>query len=293
MIIKKYHITNSKITKNLTIAIFSDIHYSNNYNHKKLEKILKSLKDNPPNYICIPGDIVDNSNILDDKENQVKILTFFKQLGKIAPTFISLGNHDNTRLENNITKKENHIFWKNQFKNLKKDNIYLLNNEIYENDKIRIIGFVPEFNYYHNKQKEELIEVLIKNFNQKIPKIDNKKINVLICHSPIKMLDKEAIESINQLKYIDIVISGHMHNGMVPNILDKIFPKNRGIISPNKKIYPNNARGIKTVQTTNKEITLIISGAITKIPQSVIKILQLGNCLYKPQMEYLKITKNK
>jgi len=151
---------------------------------------------------------------------------------------------------------------------------------------------VPSFTYYHNPKNEESSNILIEDFNKNINKIDNNKLNILLCHSPIKILTKEVIKNIENLKNIDIVLSGHMHNGMIPNILDKVFPKNKGLIAPNRTLYPDNARGIKKITVDNKKITLLISGGITKIQDSAPKIFHFANFFYKPQLEYIKITKN-
>ena len=78
---------------------------------------------------------------------------------------------------------------------------------------------------------------------------------------------------------------------MVFSVIDGIFPKNRGIIAPNKSLYPDNARGIKKVKIDNKEITLVISGGITKLSKSSVKLLHFGDYIYRPQIEYLMIKK--
>lgn len=80
-----------------------------------------------------------------------------------------------------------------------------------------------------------------------------------------------------------------MHNGMITKLLDNIFPKNRGVVAPNKKLYPDNARGIKKVKINKKEITLIISGGITKIQETAPKVLHFANHLYDSQIETITI----
>ncbi len=51
----------NKDIKDIKIALLSDIHYSPNYNLKIFEKLTTQIKNNIPNYICILGDILDNS----------------------------------------------------------------------------------------------------------------------------------------------------------------------------------------------------------------------------------------
>lgn len=58
-----------------------------------------------------------------------------------------------------------------------------------------------------------------------------------------------------------MILSGHMHNGLVFNFLDKLIKNNYGFISPNRKLFPNNARGI--IKHKNNRFN-IISGGIIK-----------------------------
>ena len=114
MITKNYSIKINKTKKDRKIAIVSDIHYTNNFNKKTFDEIIKNLKTNQPDYICIPGDIVDKSNVLDYQTNT--LIDFFKTLGTIAPTYITLGNHDYLRKENKKYKEEYHSFWETNIK---------------------------------------------------------------------------------------------------------------------------------------------------------------------------------
>lgn len=292
MIIKKYEIINNKANKNIKIALFSDIHLSKTFKLKRFKQILNNLKENKPNYICITGDIVDKTNILDSKEYKNLLLDFLKKLGKISPTYITLGNHDCLRKENKKYKKENNAFWTKELQKLKKYNVFLLMNEIKTLENINFISYITPYEYYYKNKKKDSKEILIKDLSNKkeLFNQDNKKLNILLFHDPYYITNKEVID---KLKNIDIILSGHMHNGLIPNIIDKIFPKNRGLIAPNRKLYPDNARGIKKIKYKEKEINLIISGGITKISETSPKILHFVDNLYKPQIEYLTIKNQK
>ena len=80
------------------------------------------------------------------------------------------------------------------------------------------------------------------------------KLNVLLMHSPI-LIGEKTIKK--ELSKYDIVLSGHMHNGVVPPILDELFDNNIGIIAPNKKVFPKYARGI-----IKKDNITVISGGV-------------------------------
>lgn len=59
-----------------------------------------------------------------------------------------------------------------------------------------------------------------------------------------------------------------MHNGMVFPIVDDLISNNKGIIAPNKTLFPDNARGTKTITVNGHQIHLIINGGITKLQES-------------------------
>ena len=59
MIQNNYYKVNNKLNKK--IALFADIHYSDIFNLKVFDKIIVNLKDNKPDFICIPGDLIDDA----------------------------------------------------------------------------------------------------------------------------------------------------------------------------------------------------------------------------------------
>ena len=141
MIIKKYSISNWKVNREIKIAVFSDLHYSSLFKRRRFDDILNTLRKDKPDYICIPGDIVDDIGVLDIEDNCQELITFFKKLGSIATTFISIGNHDIKRIVNNRSFYDEKRTFKNKFDCLRGDNVILLDNEIYEIDNVRFIGF--------------------------------------------------------------------------------------------------------------------------------------------------------
>ena len=78
-----------KISKDVKLLVFSDIHYSGNHDIKKLERLIEKVEMYDMDYICIPGDTIDIPNI-----NCDYMVKFFTKLGSIAPVILSLGNHD-------------------------------------------------------------------------------------------------------------------------------------------------------------------------------------------------------
>ena len=259
-------LSSKKLKKDITFIHIGDIHYNETTSTKKLEYIKYAIEDAHPDYIFITGDLLDRPKITKNKEKIKLLVSWLNSLGNIAKVFISLGNHD-------IILEEDYKFF-NKLNDI--NNIYVLNNQSYEDENVFISGFTLPTNYYYNIEKHEdedaLLETLQNNFNL-VTNLPKKKYKVALIHSPILLSEKKVIE---KLKEYDLVLSGHMHNGLIPRILDKIIKNNYGLISPDKRFFAKNTRGkIKT-----KYYTIIITGGITKLSPSSTKILSKLNGLY-------------
>lgn len=264
--IVKNILSSKKLKKNITFIHIGDIHYNETTSTKKLEYIKYAIEDAHPDYIFITGDLLDRPKITKNKEKIKLLVSWLNSLGNIAKVFISLGNHD-------IILEEDYKFF-NKLNDI--NNIYVLNNQSYEDENVFISGFTLPTNYYYNIEKHEdenaLLETLQNNFNL-VTNLPKKKYKVALIHSPILLSEKKVIE---KLKEYDLILSGHMHNGLIPRILDKIIKNNYGLISPDKRFFAKNTRGkIKT-----EYYTIIITGGITKLSPSSTKILSKLNGLY-------------
>lgn len=264
--IVKNILSSKKLKKDITFIHIGDIHYNETTSTKKLEYIKYAIEDAHPDYIFITGDLSDRPKITKNKEKIKLLVSWLNSLGNIAKVFISLGNHD-------IILEEDYKFF-NKLNDI--NNIYVLNNQSYEDKNIFISGFTLPTNYYYNIEKHEdenaLLETLQNNFNL-VTNLPKKKYKVALIHSPILLSEKKVVE---KLKEYDLILSGHMHNGLIPRILDKIIKNNYGLISPDKRFFAKNTRGkIKT-----KYYTIIITGGITKLSTSSTKILSKLNGLY-------------
>lgn len=274
---------NTNTKKDLTIIHISDIHFNTNTSLSKLNKLTTEIKKNNPDYIMISGDLIDEPKIIKNKYKIKELLQFLSNLSEITKIFISLGNHD-------IFSPEDLKFF-NKLNELK--NIYILDNDCYKDEFIYISGITLPNNYYYNITHEESSEVLVKHLtnNRKlISKLPRELPKVILIHSPIKLTNKEVL---NKLKEYDLILSGHTHNGMVPGILKSLFPKNKGLIAPNKTLFPEIAKGKIEVNQDNKKITIIINGAITKLSSKSSKILSKLNIVYPMSINKIIITKKR
>ena len=73
------------------LALLADLH------GRPYSRVISSVADHHPSLICITGDILYGSHPLNDKsplETQENVLPFLTGCAAIAPTFLSLGNHE-------------------------------------------------------------------------------------------------------------------------------------------------------------------------------------------------------
>ena len=262
MVVNNYELGNKY---NKKIALFADIHYSKKYPLKNLNKIIENININKPDYICIPGDIIDDATIIDDKEIEY-LINFIKKLTKISKVILSYGNHDEI-----IIKKHQYKNTTTFFKNLNKiQNLYFLDNENVLIDNINFIGYHKHNSLFKRYEKIDMKEDL-KNIEDKFIK---NKYNILLSHSPINIL--------NYNLKADLILSGHMHNGLVLPVFKK---GNNGIVGPYSTFFPKECRGI----IKKKNTTLIINGGVRKISNSSSFILRILNPIYKIHIDYIKI----
>ncbi len=263
MVIEKYNLS-KKYHKR--IVHISDIHYKNKKNLKNLYKILKVIKNLKPDYICITGDIVDDKNIKD----QQLLVDYIKDLSSICKIFISLGNHEfyyNHHLEKSYDKS---LF--DKVDRLK--NVYVLDNKIHSEFGINFIGITLDNNYYDLESESEFLYFM----NKKIPRLDCKY-NILLLHSPYRIVDKKTIENLKCKNNISLVLSGHMHAGLTFEWMKKIL-KGRGLVTPQKEFFKNYCYGMFKINNYN----VIITSGITKLSN-----LKLFNYLYQSEITVIDI----
>ena len=256
--IKKYYYDMGNVDINM--MLFGDLHYSDKFNDKKLDLIYNELISSE--YIFIAGDILDSTDVVNNIDKRDKLIKFLEKVGKKHKVFITLGNHDLAiRKGYKGVRDDNNEFW---LEVSRIDGIYLSRyNNYYEDDKIIVYLLEQDYDYYYKNKHEskELLLDRIKKDKILFNNMDSNKIKIVLCHSPINMIDNDIS---NELKDFNFIFCGHMHNGMMPYYLDKIIKGNRGLMSPDNRVFANNTRGVKDINN----IHLIISGGITKLSKT-------------------------
>lgn len=276
MIVKNvYKIYSNKIHRDVKIVQISDIHYSNKTPNKKLELLVKEIYISNPNYLVVCGDIFDNITI-----ECKSLINFFKEICKKYPVYVILGNHDLIEKNNMSSKK-----CIEKISSIK--GLTLLRNEsaYLKKYNINIIGLEPSNDYYRSGENAEYFINFVNNLNINI---NSSSFNEILCHSPKVILNKKYYNKIKICNNVDLIQSGHMHNGALPDLLNKIYPKNKGLINPNKTLFPMVARGcIKINKTTG-----IISGPVTMLSEGRGFISKIMNKLVKIHLEEIYILKD-
>ena len=254
------------------IIHFSDIHFYKNYKEKKLQDIIELVEKQKPDYVCITGDLLDTPQVTKLTEIQ-NYLNFYKDLGKLSKVIVILGNHD--LFENHQTTKEYDDFL-NKLKQT--NNIYLLRNEKTEFEDIVFVSYEQMRDTY--KKEEKKTNQIEEDMIEKLPKASLEKYTVALIHSPITLI---KIRKRSYLKNYDLFLCGHTHDGILPIFLSKNINIHYGIVSPTKKLFPKNIRGIY-LDTPN----IIINGGVVKFSKTA-KILKKLDFLYPSSANIIEI----
>lgn len=302
----RYRFYNHSIKHALNFFLISDIHFSNKVNSTTLRAITEQASQKQPDYIIIAGDVIDSLDCIQSPSSLKRLTSWLEQLGKVAPVLIGLGNHDFYRKNpehKSIFSSKRHWFPGTNIGYINAvnaiDNVQLLNNEAYEDDKVYIFGFTqaPEYFQFNRDEKHsssifrpgnEDLDIMLSDLDSLDQKLINNlpkhKAKIAIIHSPVFLTDSQVAAKLYEFDYF---ISGHMHNGVIPPIINDFWHSDRGFIAPGKKLFPRNARA-KITNPSDKIITL---GAVSTIQDSA-KPITFMNGLFPINIATLELTKN-
>lgn len=265
-----YHDVETSSNKSLKAFVISDIHYYSLKDNYKLNAIIKELDKFDYDMIYLLGDIIDATNVLDNKEAFESLLLFFKILGNYAPTYIAFGSHDLAYFKSKHDNPWlNDTRFKEELSNLsfKYPNLILDDNKFLElpnDDDIVIINpdildFKDEFDDTKLDKKNYLY---LKNSNP-------HKTTTLLCHYPNSLF---ILNKYGLLDNIDLGIVGHNHNGMtqfkvfpLESFLNLIGQDNRGLATPARSFNLEKTKYLRGEVSLNNQTNLIITPAITSL----------------------------
>lgn len=277
-------IYNKLVDEDIKIASLSDVHISDLIKTTDIDFMIDTIKKEKPNYICTLGDIIDYPRILDNEINRLKCQRLFVGLSKIAPVYVIFGNHDYINYDSKDKYQENYneVFW-NEIGNIK--NINIINDKKVILKDLIISGYLEKRNIYQDKEKDAFFNDYSSVKELKVN--NNTKPKVLIMHSPEPFDDIKNVELVSNY---DVILCGHYHNGCVPSFLNKVWiPKHGGVVTPSKRIFPKNVRGVKEISSGTY---LIYNGGWTKLANNTPNYLHKLDKLCNRQIDITILTKN-
>lgn len=213
-----YEINSSSFSKNICFAVVSDLH------GRDPQKVIELLKEESPDYILMPGDILEKLDGENNKafENGYKLLC---EAAEIAPTFYSTGNHEDgaTRSWSPSWKKriKQRVYDAEEVEKIKKSEAIMLDDEFVRYGEIAFgglsSGLINEGGIPNTKWLDEFCSL-------DMPK-------VLLCHHP------EYYETYLRERNIDLIVSGHAHGGQW-----RFF--GRGVFAPGQGVFPKYTYGV-------------------------------------------------
>lgn len=228
----------------LKIAVVSDLHARDGI------RVIRSLEKHKPGLIAIPGDFVQkkrpqkHGKILD-----IPIVAFQKNVmallvgcAAIAPTFVSLGNHESVLDEEDLAlvKSSGVILLDNTFQRFSSDVViggltagHVLNYREYKASWLRSFGRTERYPSRSAGEMPDWFQVEA-NWLYDFERQDGYKI--LLNHHPEYWNLRDPYLSARK---IDLVLSGHAHGGQM-----RFF--NRGLYSPGQGFFPKYTKGVFT-----------------------------------------------
>ena len=216
LIIKEYKYKNNNLPKSfdgLKLIHFGDLHYKTTVHEKELINLVDNINLLKPDIVVFTGDLLDKKTMYTNDD--LDILT--KYLNDIKVTnnkYIIKGNHDYNNKYEQVINKTDFVLLNNNY-----DEIY------YNKDKILISGSGSSI------KKDQNIKDALSYYKDK----DNEKLfNIYLTHEPDNTTD------ILNEKKVDLILSGHSHNGQIRFPFYGPITKVRGAKKYNEEHYKIN-----------------------------------------------------
>lgn len=272
--------TTDKTDKKITIILLAGINYCANTEHKLLDSIYsklteKTVKNSENTYICLAGDLIDETIVLEDKKLTHDLQDFIDKLARFAPVIMVKGNRD---ISNQNYSRTHSIPADEKLIEDTLKNITFLNSENpnYCDENININGINMPLSFYEdNKEDKKMFGSALENikFNY------NDKFTACLFHSPSVFLENSEIDlsrCIN-LSKTDLFLSAHFHSGLLPKFVT-VATHGKGFYVSSKPLFYD----IRDNEDF-KNKTLVVSKGIEKLA-NVSPIFDKVNNLYRPDI---------
>lgn len=211
--VSHYTLQTEKLTEGIRIVHLSDLH--NRSFGENNRRLLKQVEAQKPDLIFVTGDCVTRSK----PERQVS-LDLLTALTKIAPVYVSMGNHEEAYDLRNGT------------------DLYALYTEtgarVLEKEyaDITIRGQALRVGGIYGYCDPESVPSPDGDFLQDFR--NTGRYTLLLCHRPVSWMEKDALEFWS----VDSVYAGHAHGGQIR------LPLIGAVIAPDQGIFPGWVEGV-------------------------------------------------
>lgn len=218
------------------ILILADLH--NAEFGENNERLIAKINEEKPDYILLAGDM-----LVGHPGQPTEIAAaLICSLAERYPIYYGLGNHEE-RVKQDTEQYGS--MWEDYLHKLK-GTIVLLENARTELRKgqavIPVYGLELGLDYYQRFHRKPLSTEIM---DQMIGEPDKRQFNIMIAHTPEYFKEYAAWGA-------DLIVSGHLHGGMVR------FPGLGGAISPRVRIFPKYDRGCYEEGNS----TMLLSGGL-------------------------------
>ena len=215
------------------LALLADLH------GRPFDHIISSLVAHHPSLVCLAGDFIYGSWPEGDRsplETQSNVLPFLSACAAIAPTFLSLGNHEQMLDEQDLAAIE-------------ATGVVVLDNRWVERDGVIIGGltsaYVTDYRAFRDTQdgavrypKKENLSGIGGAVTASQHQPDTAWLEGFAAHPGFHILLSHHPEYFPLVpREVELVVSGHAHGGQI-----RIF--NHGLWSPGQGLWPRWTRGV-------------------------------------------------
>ncbi len=184
-----YFISTDKPVDGIKIALISDTHLGNAMNAEKFESVLTRALSAGADILILAGDLTDESTELSEFE---KMCAALKSVKAPLGTYFVFGNHDGGRYGGGLTDNKMETMFTNAGVTVLTDESVLINGAL------RIVGR-KDANIRNRMSPEALLADADENENEFI---------IMVDHQPAET-EKNADAG------VDLLLSGHTHNGLI------------------------------------------------------------------------------
>lgn len=238
-------VASDKLYSEIKLVLISDLH-DHEFGERNLE-LVNMIAQEEPDLILMAGDFIN-----DDSEDEDIVLSLVKELGKIAPIYFSMGNHEldyesrtGVDLAEKITDAGATV-------------LELAYEDIEINGESIRIGGMYEYAFAmdgDNSTKPENMDSDVYQFLKEFQNTENFKL--MMAHRPDSFIFGEASKTWD----IDLVVSGHAHGGQV------VMPFLGGLWAPDQGWFPEYVHGLHEKDKLNIFITSGLGGQPEAAPR--------------------------